>query len=77
MAAKGCEMHIVCRNPGRGEAAVVEIMKVAEQKVFMHICDLANVEHVKRFASEWLAKGTLIHSLLNCAGFVPVPDILH
>jgi dehydrogenase/reductase SDR family protein 12 len=71
LASKNATVHLVCRSEERGKAALEAIKsKTGNNDVFLHICDMAEEEDVRKFASTVTSivstKG--IYCLVNNAG---------
>jgi NAD(P)-dependent dehydrogenase (short-subunit alcohol dehydrogenase family) len=69
LARRGGRVHIACRSPGRGEAAVAASAAQAGsgQVSDLHL-DLADLGSVRHTAREFLALGEPLHVLINNAG---------
>ncbi|MBK8293290.1 MAG: SDR family oxidoreductase [Solirubrobacterales bacterium] len=71
LARSGAEVHMVCRNREKGEAARDEIAELAGVKPTLHICDLSSLDSVRRFAADFIAAGEDLDVLINNAGVMP------
>src|SRR5262245_44433973 len=70
LARKGAEVVAVCRDRGRGEAALASIRAaVRDADVSLALCDFASQRSIRRLATE-LEKLTAIHVLVNNAGAI-------
>jgi retinol dehydrogenase-12 len=69
LAARGGRVHIACRSPAKGAAAVAAITAAtgSEQVRFLAL-DLANLDSVRASAATFLALGEPLHVLINNAG---------
>jgi NAD(P)-dependent dehydrogenase (short-subunit alcohol dehydrogenase family) len=68
LAGRGATVHMLCRNRGRGEAALAEIRRKSKSSaVSLHIADLASLVAVRRVADE-LGDLDRIDLLVNNAG---------
>ncbi|ETV96033.1 hypothetical protein H310_10682 [Aphanomyces invadans] len=72
LAAAGAHVHMVCRNPDRGEAAKQDVVKLARDAnyVHLHIADLSKISEVHRFADTFAAEVDVLHGLVNNAGML-------
>ncbi|XP_067948332.1 dehydrogenase/reductase SDR family member 12-like [Watersipora subatra] len=71
LAKAGGTVHLVCRNPERGEAALNEIKEESKNNsVFLHVVDLAKPREVYKFACDFAAKGEGLDVLVNNAGCI-------
>jgi len=68
LAERGATVHMICRNPRKGEAALVEIQRKSKSSsLFLHIADLSSLAAVRAVARE-LAELDRIDLLVNNAG---------
>ena len=69
LARDGGRVYIACRNPDRGEAAVMAIKSAASGAAvsLLHL-DLASLASVRDCAREFLARDESLHVLVNNAG---------
>ncbi len=69
LAARGGRVHIACRSPEKGEAAVAAITAASgsDQVSFLAL-DLADLGSVREAARAFLALGEPLHVLINNAG---------
>jgi len=72
----GARVHMVCRDPAKGEAAREEITGRTGVAPELHICDLSDLGSVRRFAESFLASGEELDVLINNAGVMP-PERRH
>ncbi|RHY05814.1 hypothetical protein DYB37_005155 [Aphanomyces astaci] len=72
LAAAGAHVHMVCRNPDRGEAAKQDVAKLAPSAdhVHLHIADLSKMSEVHRFADSFASQTSVLHGLVNNAGML-------
>jgi NAD(P)-dependent dehydrogenase (short-subunit alcohol dehydrogenase family) len=74
VARVGAIVILACRNAEKGEAARAQI--VAGQpsaKVEMRILDVADLDSVRRFATEFLSEDRPLDLLINNAGVMAIP----
>lgn len=71
LAGMGADLVLVCRDQGRGEAAMAEI---SEQRgggdIELLLADLGSQSQIRRVASEFLATPRPLHVLINNAGLI-------
>jgi retinol dehydrogenase-12 len=69
LAARGGRVHLACRSPERGQAAVAAIRDAtgSDEVAFLKL-DLASLDSVREAASTFLALGEPLHVLINNAG---------
>jgi retinol dehydrogenase-12 len=69
LAARGGRVHIACRSPEKGQAAVAAIAAAtgSDQVAFLKL-DLADLGSVRAAAQTFLALGEPLHVLINNAG---------
>lgn len=69
LAARGGRVHIACRSPAKGQAAVAAIIAAtgSDQVRFLAL-DLADLDSVRASAATFLALGEPLHVLINNAG---------
>jgi len=71
LAKKGFEVIIACRNAEKGQKAVSEIKKMANQEqVSLLICDLASLKSVEKCAIDFKSKYDKLDVLVNNAGLI-------
>lgn len=69
LAKTGAQVVMVCRHPDRGQAAYEEVRSLSNNNsVFLMLCDLANLEDVRRFAQEFRTRFSALSVLINNAG---------
>lgn len=60
---------MVCRSAERGEEARQKIVsETGNERVELHIVDMANLAGVKQFAEDFIRTGKPLHVLINNAG---------
>lgn len=70
-ATKGGTVHMVCRNKEKGLEAQEKIKEIsANEKVYLHVCDLGLMEDVRKFASLFIAENYPLDVLINNAGVI-------
>jgi NAD(P)-dependent dehydrogenase (short-subunit alcohol dehydrogenase family) len=71
LARLGASVIAVCRDQGRGEAAVREIEGAGGGgEVSLMLCDLSSQRSIRAFAAEFKAKHQRLHVLVNNAGLI-------
>ncbi|KAJ2957935.1 hypothetical protein NQZ79_g6394 [Umbelopsis isabellina] len=74
LAQQGAHVIVASRTPARGIAAVKEIQEATgNAKVEFLQLDLASIESVSQFITEFKAKNLPIHLLMNNAGVMACP----
>jgi NAD(P)-dependent dehydrogenase (short-subunit alcohol dehydrogenase family) len=68
LAGRGANVVLVCRDAGRGDAAMREVASQGGGTVELLIADLSAQHEIRRVASEILAKHPRIDVLVNNAG---------
>ncbi|XP_071798035.1 dehydrogenase/reductase SDR family member 12-like [Asterias amurensis] len=69
LARRGGTVHMVCRNPERGEEARKEITEASgNENVHLHILDMSKPKGVHAFAEQFKEKETKLNALVNNAG---------
>jgi len=69
LASKGAEIHLVCRNLERANAAKSEIVATSNnQKVFVHELDVSETASIFQFAAQFQEKHNQLNVLVNNAG---------
>jgi dehydrogenase/reductase SDR family member 12 len=63
LARRGGHVHMLCRDPARGEAAhqVVAAASPFPDRVRLWICDLESMHDIERFAKEWYGEARKEH----------------
>ena len=71
LAKTGAQVVMLCRHPGRGQAALEEIRSASNNKsVMLMLCDLASIEDICRFADEFRSRYSTLSVLINNAGIL-------
>ncbi|XP_078432218.1 NAD(P)-binding Rossmann-fold superfamily protein [Wolffia australiana] len=71
LASRGANVHLVCRNRERGEAALAKIKSsTGNPNVFLEICDVSSMSDIKSFVSRVSSRGEPVHVLVNNAGIL-------
>lgn len=71
LAKTGAQVVMLCRHPGRGQAALEEIRSACNNKsVMLMLCDLASIEDICRFAEEFRSRYSSLSVLINNAGIL-------
>src|SRR5215470_17081785 len=69
LGGMGATLVLVCRDRGRGEAAVADIARqTGNRDVTLLLADLALQSEIRRVAAEFLASDRPLHVLINNAG---------
>lgn len=74
LASRHADVHMVCRDAGRADAARREIIERAEAagvrdpRVHVHLADLGSMASVRAFAVTFAETHTAVHGLINNAG---------
>ena len=69
LAGLGASLVLVCRDRGRGEAALTEIReRTGNADLTLMLADLSSQAQIRRLAREFLATKRPLHVLLNNAG---------
>lgn len=72
LARRGAEVHMLCRDESRGEAARREIVaQTGNSNVHLHVVDVEHGASVRRFAESFNSSGRPVHCLINNAGAIP------
>ena len=71
LGRRGAKVHMVCRNPEKGQAAREEIALESGLEPELHICDLSSVESVREFGQAFAAGDAALDVLINNAGVMP------
>jgi NAD(P)-dependent dehydrogenase (short-subunit alcohol dehydrogenase family) len=71
LSRRGAEVHMVCRNPEKGEAAREEIALESGVEPELHICDLSSLASVREFGTAFAAGQERLDVLINNAGVLP------
>jgi retinol dehydrogenase 12 len=71
LAGMGARMVLICRDRGRGEETMAEIVaKTGNSDVWLLLADLSSQAEVRRVAADFLASDRPLHVLINNAGVV-------
>ncbi|XP_026427327.1 dehydrogenase/reductase SDR family member 12-like [Papaver somniferum] len=71
LAFRGGNVYMVCRNKERGEIAVSKVQSVTGNKnVYLELCDLSSISHIKSWASRFISRKQPVHVLVNNAGLL-------
>jgi len=71
LAKTGAQVVMLCRHPGRGQAALEEIRSASNNKsVMLMLCDLASIEDICRFADAFRSRYSTLSVLINNAGIL-------
>lgn len=71
LARRGAHVIMVCRSEKRGEVALAEAIKESgSDKVELMICDLGDLNSIRRFVDEYKARFKVLDVLINNAGVV-------
>lgn len=69
LAYLGATVHLLCRNPEKGETARREIIQTTGNKnVYLEIVDLSSLSSIRQFAEEFQLKSNRLDVLVNNAG---------
>ena len=75
LARAGASVILACRSAAKGEAARAKIVaENATAKVEVRALDVADLESVRRFATEILSEGKGLDLLINNAGVMAIPE---
>jgi NAD(P)-dependent dehydrogenase (short-subunit alcohol dehydrogenase family) len=71
----GATVILACRNREKGEAARAKIvLDNPTAKVEVRVLDVADLDSVRRFATEFLSEGSGLDLLINNAGVMAIPE---
>ncbi|XP_017152219.1 retinol dehydrogenase 12 [Drosophila miranda] len=77
LARRGAKVYMACRDPGRCEAARIEIMdRTQNQQLFNRSLDLGSLESVRNFVARFKAEESRLDLLINNAGIMACPRSL-
>ena len=77
IASLNAETHIVCRNSDAcDEACRILRERNNNAKVFGHVCDVSNMNQVRKFADSFLKDYQRLDVLVNNAGCMPATRTL-
>jgi NAD(P)-dependent dehydrogenase (short-subunit alcohol dehydrogenase family) len=75
LSRAGATVVLACRNREKGEAARAKIAAdQPSEKVEMRILDVADLDSVRRFATEFLREDKPLDLLINNAGVMAIPE---
>jgi len=80
LAKMGWQVALVCRDEGRGEAAVSNIKKATgNSHLELLLADLSSLQSVRKLATDFISSHDRLHLLMNNAGVLfgkrtPTPD---
>ena len=71
----GATVILACRNREKGEAARARIVSEnPAAKVEVRVLDVADLDSVRRFATDFLSEGKGLDLLINNAGVMAIPE---
>lgn len=70
LADQGYQVIMLCRNKERGEAALKELQKEKDRDLELRLCNLGNMEDIRRFTDEFKNIYDRLDVLVNNAGVV-------
>lgn len=69
LAKRGATLHMVCRNPERGQEAVQRVIASSgNSDVHLQVCDVSSLAAVRQLARSFEASQQPLHVLVNNAG---------
>jgi NAD(P)-dependent dehydrogenase (short-subunit alcohol dehydrogenase family) len=72
LAQMGASVVLVCRDPGRGQAALSEIQhQSGNPSVSLLLADLSSQTSIRQLAAEFKSSYPALHVLINNAGVIP------
>lgn len=72
LARLGARVHLVVRNPAKASGVVAGIRhQLPGAQVVVHRCDVSDLDDVRRFAGEFLAREERLDVLVHNAGSMP------
>jgi len=75
LSRAGAAVILACRSREKGEAASAKIVaKQSSAKVEVRILDVADLDSVRRFATEFLSEDKPLDLLINNAGVMALPE---
>ncbi len=75
LSRAGATVILACRSAAKGEAARAKIVaENAAAKVEVRVLDVADLDSVRRFATEFLGEGKPLDLLINNAGVMAIPE---
>ena len=76
LAARGAEVHITSKDPGRGEASLRELRGVGGDRVHLALADIGSVAGAKKLGEELAARLTRLDGLIHNAGIIPTERVV-
>ncbi|EDX01004.1 retinol dehydrogenase 12 [Drosophila yakuba] len=77
LAKRGARIYMACRDPGRCEAARLDIMdRSRNQQLFNRTLDLGSLQSVRNFVERFKAEESRLDILINNAGIMACPRTL-
>lgn len=70
LADQGYQVVMLCRNKERGEAALEELQEVEERDLRLMLCNLGNMDDIRRFTDEFKEIFEELDVLVNNAGVI-------
>ncbi len=71
LAAREATVHMLCRDPTRGEEARIDIVEqTGNQQVHLRVVDVADLGSIRGFADRFSAER--VHALIHNAGVLPL-----
>ncbi len=70
LADEGYQVVMLCRNKERGEAAIKELQKEKDRDLSLMLCNLGNMEEIRKFTEEFKKNFDGLDVLVNNAGVV-------
>ncbi len=72
LARLGATVHLLVRNEERGRAALAELQaELPEATLVLEVCDVSDLEDVRRFATEFLTRVDRVDVVVHNAGALP------
>jgi len=70
LAREGAELTLLCRNPGRAEAAADSLQAASGKRPDILLANMASLDEVRAAARQYVDAGRPLHVLLNNAGLI-------
>lgn len=70
LADQGYQVIMLCRNKERGEAALKELLEVEGRDLKLMLCNLGNMDDIRRFSDEFKENFDKLDVLVNNAGVI-------